>query len=100
MFDWTSLKDILFILITAIAGYIGFKARQADISKTRHESQQDKKISILEMRMHKVEKKSVIVSERARSIQNEISDLKEEIREDFKDIKADLKILIHEKRKS
>lgn len=84
---WVHLKEYIIAVFTACVGWVVYKIKNKETQQREHEAMQDKRLDNLERRAHSLEKNQGVIEERTKSIQNELTDMKLEVRSDLKEIK-------------
>lgn len=84
---WIHFKEYVIAAFTGFVGWVVYKIKNKDTQQREHEAMQDKRLDNLERRAHSLEKNQGIIEERTKSIQNELTDMKLEVRSDLKEIK-------------
>lgn len=82
-------KDYIVAVFAAAIGWMGFKLKQKDVKREKHEENQDSRIHNLERRTSNVEKNMGVIEERTKHLL-----------EDGQEIKADLKELLRRGKKT
>lgn len=80
MIEFTYIKEIIIVAISAIIGRISMKVNQ----NTKHEISQDRKISRLEQDV-------AVMKHEYSNVTAELKELKINLKDDFKEIKGDYK---------
>lgn len=83
MIEYEHAKDYIIAVFIGIVGWLGFKFKQKNIKREKHEDEQDSRIKNLERRTSNVERNMGVIEERTKHLLD-----------DGKEIKSDLKELL------